>query len=44
MTAESRVVTPPLYSDIEATGPDRYLCEVVYGASVLLDGNGNLVK
>ena len=39
MDRNGNIITPPLYSDIEAIGPDRYYCEGPYG-SVILDSKG----
>ena len=40
MDRSGNMVTLPLYSDIEAIGPDRYQCDGPYGA-VILDDKGN---
>lgn len=44
MTAEGRVVTMPLYKDIEAIGPDLYLCETTNDDRLILNGKGEIVK
>ena len=44
MTAEGHVVTMPLYKDIEAIGPDLYLCETTNDDRLILNGKGEIVK
>lgn len=44
MTPEGLVVTPPLYREIEAIGPDLYLCKTDYQYGVILNGKGQKVK
>lgn len=44
MTADGHIVTMPLYRNIEAIGPDTYLCDVGNGDKVVVDGNGELVR
>lgn len=44
MTAEGRVVTSPLYTDIEAIGEDTYLCTLDHEQKVLVDGSGKIVS
>lgn len=43
MTADGRMVTNPIYSDITAIGPDLYLCDVSQGVQVVLNGRGERV-
>ena len=43
MTADGRMVTKPIYSDITAIGPDLYLCDVSQGVQVVLNGRGERV-
>lgn len=42
MTAEGRIVTMPIYKDIEAIGPDTYLCTVSNMDKVVVNGNGEV--
>ena len=44
MTAEGHVVTMPLYNDIEAIGPDIYLCTAENNCKIVVNGRGELVK
>lgn len=44
MTQDGHFITMPLYKDIQAVGPDMYLCEIGGNAKVLVDGKGNVVK
>ncbi len=44
MTAEGHVVTMPLYKDIEAMGPDLYLCTSTNYDKVIVNGKGEIVK
>lgn len=44
MTADGHRVTMPLYSEIEAIGPDLYLCNVSNGDKVVINGKGEIVK
>ena len=44
ITREGHVVTMPLYEDIEAIGPDTYLCLVSQGDKVIVDGKGQVVR
>jgi hypothetical protein len=44
MTADGHVVTMPLYKDIEAIGPDLYLCETTNDDRLILNGKGEIVK
>jgi len=44
MTPEGHIVTPPLYREIEAVGPDLYLCKTDYQYGVILNGKGQKVK
>ena len=44
MTAEGHVVTMPLYQDIDAIGPDLYLCTSTNYDKVVVNGRGEMVK
>lgn len=44
MTAEGHIVTMPIYKDIEAIGPDTYLCHLGGGNQVVVNGNGEKVR
>ena len=44
MTPEGLAVTPPLYREIYAIGPDLYLCKTDYQYGVILNGKGQKVK
>lgn len=44
MTADGHRVTMPIYQDIEAIGPDTYLCTVSNGDKVIVNGKGEIVK
>ena len=44
MTADGHIVTMPLYENIEAIGPDIYLCEVSNGDKVVVNGKGQVVR
>ena len=44
MTPEGHVITMPLYQDIEAIGPDTYLCTVSNDDKVIVNGRGNVVR
>lgn len=44
MTREGHVVTQPLYENIEAIGPDLYLCTVSNGDKVVVNGKGEIVR
>lgn len=44
MTAEGHIVTMPLYEEIEAIGPDTYLCTVSNGDKVIVNGKGQVVR
>ena len=44
MSADGRVITLPLYKDIEAIGSDLYLCELTDCEKVVVDGKGKVVK
>ena len=44
MTPEGHVITMPLYEDIEAIGPDTYLCTVSDGDKVVVNGKGEVVR
>lgn len=43
MTADGRQVTRPVYTNIEAIGPDLYLCSVRYGIKAIVNGRGETV-
>ena len=45
MTSDGRVVTKPLYSKIEAIGPDTYLCSVAScgDSKIMLNGKGEKI-
>lgn len=44
MTREGRIVTMPLYENIEAIGPDLYLCTVSNDDKVVVNGKGEIVR
>ena len=44
MTPDGHVVTPPSYREIEAIGPDLYLCKTNCQDGVILNGKGQRVK
>ena len=44
MTADGRIVTMPLYEDIEAIAYDLYLCSSTYRDKVIVNGKGEIVK
>lgn len=44
MTPEGHIITMPLYQDIEAIGPDTYLCTVSNDDKVIVNGRGNVVR
>lgn len=44
MTAEGHIITMPLYQEIEAIGPDTYLCTVSNGDKIIVDGKGEIVR
>ncbi len=44
MSNDGRVVTMPLYKNIEAIGYDLYLCDVSNGDHVIVNGKGEIVK
>ena len=44
MTPEGHVITMPLYENIEAIGPDTYLCTVSDGDKVFVNGKGEVVR
>lgn len=44
MTRDGRIITPPLYEDIEAIGTDLYLCTVSNNDKVVVNGRGEIVK
>ena len=44
MTRDGRIITPPLYEDIEAIDTDLYLCTVSNNDKVVVNGKGEIVK
>ena len=44
MTRDGRIVTKPLYENIEAIGDDLYLCTVSNNDKVVVNGKGMIVK
>ena len=44
MTRDGRIITPPLYEDIEAIDTDLYLCTVSNNDKVIINGRGEVVK
>ena len=44
MTSDGHIVTPPLYREIEAMGPDLYLCKTDFQYGIVLNGKGQQVK
>ena len=44
MTADGHIVTKPSYTNIEAIGPDLYLCTIENSNSIVLNGKGQIVK
>ena len=44
MTTDGHVVTMPLYEEIEAIGPDTYLCTVSDYDKVIINGKGQIVR
>lgn len=44
MTAEGKVITMPLYTQIKAMGPDLYLCQSANGDGIFINGKGEPVK
>lgn len=44
MTADGHIVTKPSYTNIEAIGPDLYLCTIDNSSSIVLNGKGQVVK
>ena len=44
MTADGHLVTMPLYKDIDAIGPDLYLCSSTNYDKVIVNGKGEIVK
>lgn len=44
MTRDGRIITQPLYENIEAIGDDLYLCTVSNNDKVVLNGKGEIVK
>ena len=44
MTADGHIVTMPLYEDIDAIGPDLYLCTSTNYDKLIVNGKGEIVK
>ena len=44
MTPAGHPVTMPIYENIEAIGPDLYLCQVSNGDNIVVNGKGEMVK
>ena len=44
VTADGHRVTMPIYQDIDAIGPDTYLCTVSNGDKVIVNGKGDIIK
>ncbi len=44
LTAEGKIITPPLYAEITAIGYDTYLCMTDYEEGVILNGKGERVE
>lgn len=44
MTPEGRIITKPLYENIEAIGSDTYLCTVSNGDKVIANGKGEIIR
>ena len=44
MTADGHIVTKPLYDDIQAIGPDLYLCTTTDYDCVVVNGKGEVVR
>ena len=44
ITADGHIVTMPLYENIEAIGPDLYLCTWSNCDKVIVNGKGEIVK
>lgn len=44
MTPDGHIVTLPLYKNIEAIGPDTYLCSLIDDVNVVLNGQGQEEK
>ena len=44
MTSEGRIITMPLYRDIEAIGYDLYLCTSTNSDKVIVNGKGEIVN
>ena len=44
MTADGHIVTKPSYTNIEAIGPDLYLCTIDNSTCIVLNGKGQIVK
>ena len=44
MARDGRIITPPLYEDIEAIDTDLYLCTVSNNDKVIINGRGEIVK
>ena len=44
INACGHIVTMPIYMDIQALGPDLYICEISSGDKVIVNGKGDIVK
>lgn len=44
ITADGHIITMPLYENIEAIGPDTYLCKVEGNDKVVVNGKGEIVR
>lgn len=44
MTPEGHIVTKPIYEEIEAIGPDTYLCHLGNGNNMVVNGKGERVR
>lgn len=44
MSLAGKIITPPVYKDIEAIGPDLYLCKDASYAGVLINADGKQVR
>ncbi len=44
MSSTGKIITPPIYKDIEALGPDLYLCKDDSHDGIILNSNGRQVK
>ncbi len=44
ISTEGKIITPPMYSSIEAIGYDTYLCKFYDSTGVILNGKGERIK